>query len=157
MTAATGPETPDFSGLQYNLDDEGWPYRSRSAYVAARDGGLLDVGERQYFDGMPFQEAWVFGNPVLNWPLGFNGVGLGLRGKPGEPFDYSDDDGDGLPDASDITNDGWFEPGENWGDWGIDGEPAVLLGGAPGAQFRWLGATLMAATPTSVIQSTVRL
>ena len=81
----------------------------------------------------------VFGNPVLNWPLGFNGVGLGLRGKPGEPFDYSDDDGDGLPDASDITNDGWFEPGENWGDWGIDGQPAVLLGGAPGAPIPVVG------------------
>ena len=137
--ATAGPATPDFSGLQYNLDDEGWPYRSRSAYIAARDGGLLDVGEQQYFEGMPFQEAWVFGNPVLNWPLGFNGVGLGLRGKPGEPFDYSDDDGDGLPDASDITNDGWFEPGENWGDWGIDGQPAVLLGGAPGAPIPVIG------------------
>ena len=88
--ATAGPATPDFSGLQYNLDDEGWPYRTRSAYIAARDGGLLDVGEQQYFEGMPFQEAWVFGNPVLNWPLGFNGVGLGLRGQPGEPFDYVD-------------------------------------------------------------------
>ena len=46
--------------LQYNLDDEGWPYRSCSAYIAARDGGLLDVGEQQYFEGMLFQEAWVF-------------------------------------------------------------------------------------------------
>ena len=138
--ATAGPDTPDFSGLQYNLDDDAWPYRTRSAYIAARDGGLLDVGELQYFEGMPYQEAWVFGNPVLNWPLGFNGVGLGLRGKPGEPFDYTDDNNDGLPDASDISNDGWFEPGENWGDWGIDGEPAVLLGGAPGAPIPVPGA-----------------
>ena len=51
----------------------------------------------------------------------------------------SDDDGDGLPDESDITNDGWFELGENWGDWGIDGQPAVLLGGAPGAPIPVIG------------------
>ena len=105
-----------------------WPYRTRSAYIAARDGDRLSVGEQQYFEGMPYQEAWVFGAPVFNWPLGFNGVGLGLRGQPGEPFDYDDvmmamD----FARQSDLSNDGWFEAGENWGDWGVDGVPAVLL------------------------------
>ena len=133
-SGAESPEaTPDFTGLQFNLDDAAWPYRTRSGYIAARDGDRLSVGEQQYFEGMPYQEAWVFGAPVLNWPLGYNGVGLGLRGQPGEPFDYDDVNADGLPDNTDLSNDGWFEVGENWGDWGVDGVPAVLLGGAPGA------------------------
>jgi len=142
---ASGNSFPDLREFQYNLSDLPWPYESRDAFVQAKQGGLTSALEDEYFEDIPWITGWAGPLPTRSWPDGFDGKGLGLRGQGGEPFDY---DPDGPLDISNSNTgsfggpgagDGWYTPGENWRDWGVDGEPVRYIGAGP---FPIIGAGL---------------
>lgn len=131
----SGESTPDLREFQYNLTDLPWDYQSRDQFVAANEEGRTSALESEYYEDLPWISGWdFFGNPTRTWPDGFDGQGLGIRGQPGEPFDY---DPAGPLDASNSNTgfsggpgagDGWYTSGENWRDWGVDGEPVRFIG-----------------------------
>ena len=65
--------------------------------------------------------------------VAFSGRGLGVRGQPGERhIDGLDPDGDGIyEDPEDDTGSpGYWQLGERFDDYGLDGQPAVYQQGA---------------------------
>ena len=112
-----GVRTPDLTGLQHNLSAEPFDFEQLPVGISLT---LTEGAEARYISSLPrVQRSGFFEVPA------YSGTGLGVRGLPGEPFV---DDFDVNSDEYDTP--GWWSIGEEWSDFGIDGQQALYFGGA---------------------------
>ena len=116
--AGTEQSTPDFAYLQECLNDTTFPLQSRERYLDALASGNLFPGEYRFYEGMPTAATINAGSPWY-----YTGTGAALRGQPGEAGDLLDDN---IGSNGEPINPGWFDPGEQFSDWGLDATPAFL-------------------------------
>ena len=115
--AGESVDTPDLTHLQESLNTTGFKYGGRADYLQALSNGQLLPGEERFYAGIPGQTIPLEGDEYY-----YPGTGMALRGQPGEADTVVDDV---LDDGTPITW-GWFSPGEEFLDWGLDGEGPIF-------------------------------
>ena len=114
--AGESVDTPDLTHLQESLNTTGFKYGGRVDYLRNLAAGQLLPGEERFYAGIP--SVATSGSEEYYYP----GTGMALRGQPGEVDTVVDDE---LDDGTPISW-GWFSPGEEFLDWGLDGEGPIF-------------------------------
>ena len=130
--------TPDLTALQHNLsaeqfDFEQTPVQQALDGLSSLQGSSVnaepfEVAKARFIRSLPRAEI-----NTQRAVVAYSGQGLGVRGLPGEPhIDGLDLDGDGVyePKEDDTRSPGYWQLGERFSDFGLDGIPGQFVQGA---------------------------